>query len=106
MVNLSRNEDIKNIIEGEKLTIIQYGSVDCAPCTSIKQRIDQWLLTHQKVDNRYVPIEDFRETAAQNNIFTVPSTLLYYDGKEIIRKSGYYSLDEILDEAEKIISMF
>ncbi|MCR5546764.1 MAG: thioredoxin family protein [Lachnospiraceae bacterium] len=102
---LDKIENLDEIIQSENLTILQFGSEACGPCYSITFKIDEWLKHHPNVVNRYIPIEEFQDVAAQHNIFTAPSTILFYDGKEIIRKSGYYSLDEIFLEAERILKI-
>ena len=40
--------------------------------------------------------------AAQQSIFTVPAIVVYVDGKEVMRRAGYFSLDELLDQVEAI----
>ena len=105
MVYLNKNETIDDIISANNLTIIQFGSESCGPCFSIKHKIDDWLSMHPTVNNRYIPVEDFQAIAAQHDVFGVPTTILYYQGKEVIRRSRYYSLDEILFKGEDLLKI-
>ncbi|SFG60797.1 hypothetical protein [Oribacterium sp. WCC10] len=61
--------------------------------------------THPSVVERYVPVEDFQTETAQHEVFGVPTTILYFEGKEILRKSGYYSLEEFFAKAERILEI-
>lgn len=102
MTYLDKDEDIDDIIKNNGLTIIQFGSESCGPCFSIKHKIDDWLSIYSDVNNRYIPIEDFQTIAAQHDVFGVPTTILYCQGKEVMRRSRYYSLDEILSKGENL----
>ena len=70
-----------------------------------KHKIDDWLSMHPTVNNRYIPVEDFQAIAAQHDVFGVPTTILYCQGKEVIRRSRYYSLDEILFKGEDLLKI-
>lgn len=72
---------------------------------SIKHKIDDWLSMHPTVNNRYIPVEDFPAIAAQHDVFGIPTTILYCQGKEVIRRSRYYSLDEILFKGEDLLKI-
>ncbi len=53
----------------------------------------------------YVNCEEAKELAAQQNIFSVPTILFFFEGKEFIRKARYVNLDELEDELSRIYSM-
>ncbi|MBP3817680.1 MAG: thioredoxin family protein [Butyrivibrio sp.] len=105
MIHLNKNENLDDILKTNGLVIIQFGSESCGPCFSIKHKIDDWLSTHPSVFNRYIPVENYQAIAAQHNVFGVPTTILYCQGKEIIRRSRYYSLDEILTKGEDLLKI-
>lgn len=52
-----------------------------------------------------MPIEDHPEEAARAAVFTVPTVLVYVEGKLSIRASGYFSLDAILAKVERFIDL-
>ncbi len=97
------NEDYNELTTRDSLTIVQFGSDSCGPCHAITNKIDNWLENHPSVSSRYIPIEKFQSIAAQHEVFSVPTTIIYYDGKELVRRSGYYSLEEVLSEGEKML---
>ena len=105
MIYLNENENLDDIINTNGLAIIQFGSESCGPCFSIKHKIDDWLNKHPSVFNRYIPVENYQVIAAQHDVFGVPTTILYCQGKEIIRRSRYYSLDEILTKGEDLLKI-
>ena len=49
----------------------------------------------------YVDSEALPEVAAQNRIFTVPTILVFLDGKEFLRKSRNINLHEFRQDIER-----
>ncbi|MCS4467630.1 thioredoxin family protein [Clostridium botulinum] len=50
-----------------------------------------------------VNIDNFKEASGRYNIFTVPTTLFYIEGKEILREGRYTSLIEFEKKNKKIL---
>ncbi len=85
--------------------ILQFGSVSCAPCTAIRQRIELWMYDHPMVIYRYISIDDNPEIAAEYGIFSVPAVAVFIEGKTAIKESGYFSLDDVLSRTERYLSL-
>ena len=98
MKNFNLTNDFNKILENNKIVIFQYGTITCAPCHSLKYKLTEW----QKENSN---IEDNIELAAQNGIFSTPTIEVYIEGKLFIQRSGYFSLDEILNKVEKYKSI-
>lgn len=88
------------------ICIVQFGSQSCLPCVALHSKLDQWLSNHPKVFGIYVPIEKFPELAASHGIFTVPSILVFVEGKKTLQESGYFSLDSLLTKIQRYVDFF
>lgn len=73
-----------------------------SPCSAIKNRIERWESSHPSVHSVYVPIEKYPELAAQNGILSAPSVVLYWNGKELLKKNGYFSMELVFDQIDKV----
>lgn len=104
MKELQPSERIDALISRSSMLLLQFGTASCAPCIAIRSKLDQWLAGHPQVEARYVPLEQFTQLAAQQNVFSAPATLLYVGGKELLRGRRYYSLEELLHRAERYLS--
>lgn len=72
---------------------------DCNVCKVLKPKLMEFLAdTFPKIKFIYVNIAIAKELTAQKNIFTVPTILFYFGGKEYLRKSRFVNLDELEDE--------
>ena len=92
------------IKEKEKFSLFLFGSQACAPCKALKEKITIWSGTHPQVFTGYVSIENNISLAAQENILGSPAILVFVEGKEAIRKIGYFSLEEVFTALDRYIS--
>ena len=102
MINFTKNDDLNKIISDNNIAIIQYGAATCMPCHSIKNRITTWLEDHKDITAYYVSLEENMEIAAQRGILSAPTVEVYIEGRLSIHKSGYFSLDEILEKVSSV----
>ena len=51
-----------------------------------------------KIDFLSIDCEDQKEIAAQNMVFTVPTILVFFEGKESIRKSRNVGIEQLKGE--------
>ena len=100
------NTDLQKLINDNPIFIIQYGSATCAPCFALKERLDRWVEKYDCADCIYISVDDFPNIAADESIFSVPTILVYADGKVTLRESGYFSLDIMLEKVERYIELF
>ena len=98
---LSEDERIK---EQSKFSLFLFGSESCAPCKAIKEKITVWSGTHPQVFTGYISIDNDISLAAQENILGAPAILVFVEGKEAIRKIGYFSLEEVFTALDRYIS--
>ena len=87
MKNFNLTNDFNKILENNKIVIFQCGK------------------KNSNIEVYYIPIEDNIELAAQNGILSTPTVEVYIEGKLFIQRSGYFSLDEILNKVEKYKSI-
>ena len=102
MINFTKNDDLNKIISDNDIAIIQYGSATCMPCHSIKNRITTWQEDHKDITAYYISLEENMEIAAQRGILSAPTVEVYIEGRLSIQKSGYFSLDEILEKVSAV----
>lgn len=96
--------EYQTLKEQEKFSLFLFGSQACAPCEAIKEKIIVWSGTHPQVFSGYVSIDNNISLAAQENILGAPAVLAFVEGKEAIRKIGYFSLEEVFTALDRYIS--
>ena len=96
--------EYQTLKEQEKFSLFLFGSQACAPCKALKEKIIVWSGTHPQVVTGYISIDNNISLAAQENILGAPAILVFVDGKEAIRKIGYFSLEEVFTALDRYIS--
>lgn len=84
------------------ISIVQYGSDTCQPCGALETKLGAWVKEHEGIEYSYVSVELEPAKAAQQGVFTVPAIVVYMDGKELMRRAGYFSLDELLEQVAAV----
>lgn len=103
---LEKAEDYAKQRAASALFLVQFGTDTCAPCHAIQYKLDAWLKEHTSVKSLYIPLEQFPALAAEESIFSAPTLLFFVEGKLTLRESGYFSLNEFLEKAERYLQMF
>ena len=96
--------EYQTLKEQEKFSLFLFGSQACAPCKALKKKIIVWSGTHPQVFTGYISIDNDISFAAQENILGAPAILVFVEGKEAIRKIGYFSLEEVFTALDRYIS--
>jgi len=105
MRNFLKEESIDTLSKESEVLILQFGTSTCAPCVSIKEKIDMWSADYSNVNSRYISIEEYPDIAAEQGIFSAPTILVFVEGKLTIREAGYFSLEDIFMRVERYIKL-
>ncbi|MCU4155008.1 thioredoxin family protein [Carboxylicivirga sp. A043] len=78
----------------------------CNVCKVLKPKVQQ-MLTEKfpKMSFEYVDIEEQPAVAAENQVFTVPTLLIFFEGKEYYRFARNVSLGQLIDAIERPYQM-
>ncbi|MEW6196694.1 MAG: thioredoxin family protein [Bacteroidota bacterium] len=104
--DLYSKNDFDKFITSSKLTVVYLSTPDCNVCKVLKPKLIEFLSENfPLIKFGYVNIDESKETAAQNSVFTVPTILFFVEGKEYIRKARFLNLDELKTELERIYNL-
>ncbi len=84
----------------DTILFLQFGEDICGACHAIRFKIDQWLDGYEGIEARYVDIKKNLELCSQMGIFSVPTVMVYMDGRLVARESGYFSLEAVFKRIE------
>lgn len=100
-------EKLNEHIRSNEAVMIYFSGQDCGVCEILKPKIKELLENKfPKVNQLYINAADNKETAANLGIFSVPTLIIYLDGKEFIRKSRNFSPIEIEKELQRPYDLF
>jgi thioredoxin-like negative regulator of GroEL len=103
MINsITSIEDFIHTIKTKQACLIYFSHNKCNVCKVLKPKILKLLQTDfPKLEMFYSDTVDNPEIAAQNSIFTVPTILIFFNGKEFLRKSRNIGIEELKKNIER-----
>lgn len=96
-----------NRMKQEEPALLGYFSTEaCNVCKVLKPKVAELIQEEfPKVKLAYVKSDILPEVAGQHQVFAAPTILIFFDGRETIRKSRNIGIDELRGEIRRPYSM-
>ena len=97
---------MNNLIAERKGLMLYFYSDECAPCISLRPKVkalveaDFPLLQLEFIDSVKCP-----ELPAAFGVFSSPSLLVFFEGKEFLRESKYVSIEDLREKIGRYYTM-
>jgi len=88
-------EEIKTIKEGSGL--LQFSASWCGPCKVLTKTINDNSEKLSHIKRLYIDLDDHQDIATEFSIKSVPTLILFKDGKEVKRSIGAKSIEQLLE---------
>jgi len=100
--NIHSREDFSGLLSDNPAVLAYFSTPDCNVCKVLKPKVKE-LLSSDFPEMRFVYIDCNKhpDIAAQQNVFAVPTIVVYFDGRETIRKSRSFGVGELRDSLNR-----
>lgn len=99
-------DEYNELVATAPALLIYFSTDECNVCKVLKPKVGEMLIANfPKIKLIYVNLNQSPEIAAQNRIFAVPTLLVFFEGREYIRKSRNFGLDELKNEIDRPYQM-
>ncbi|KXT29112.1 thioredoxin [Candidatus Phytoplasma oryzae] len=88
--------DLQNIINKEENVLVDFFANWCAPCQRLMPILEKLKKERKDIKIVKIDIDLNQDLLLDNNIKSFPTLILYKKGKEIKRKIGFCSFEELL----------
>ncbi|HEY9116013.1 MAG TPA: thioredoxin family protein [Bacteroidales bacterium] len=93
---LKATEQAKELLKEETAALIYFYSDSCAPCVSLRPKVIELLeKSFPKMKLVFVNSATHPLVAAHFNVFSNPTLLIFFEGKEYKRLSKYVSISQL-----------
>lgn len=94
-------------LKNEEPALLAYFSTEaCNVCKVLKPKVaDLIQFAFPKIKLIYIKTDKLPEVAAQNQVFAAPTILVFFEGREYIRKSRNIGIGELQKEIDRPYSM-
>ncbi len=102
MINvIEKYSDVEKVINKELVMVIAKTHT-CYSCNSIASILDNSMNHFDKIDKYNIYVDDIDQFRGEYLIFSVPTVLIFSEGKELLRQSRYFDYAKI----DRLIDMF
>ncbi len=99
-------EEFLKLKSTEPALLAYFSTEACNVCKVLKPKVAELIQTEfPKVKLIYIKSDILPEVAAQNQVFAAPTILVFFEGREYIRKSRNIGIGELRREIERPYSM-
>ncbi len=92
--------EVDALIREEKALLIYFSAEGCSVCKTLRPKVREMITgTFPKMRSIYVDTERSPLIAGQHRVFSIPTILLFFEGKEHMRLSrniALYQLEDVI----------
>lgn len=100
-------ENLKELINGNDAVMVYFSGKECGVCEALKPKVKSLMQNKfDRVKQVYIDAKQNQQTAANYNVFSIPTIIVFLDKKEFIRKSRNISLLEFEKELQRPYSLY
>ena len=79
---------------------------DCGACSVLMPKVESMANEFPKLNAYHISLAQHPELVAPMGVYSAPTVIVYVEGKEQIRKSGRFAIDEIRISLERIYNLY
>jgi thioredoxin 1 len=98
--------EFEEILAGQDAVLAYFSTENCSVCHVLKPKVIEMVSdSFPKMKMIFVESDKLPELAAQNRVFTAPTVVVFFAGRETIRKSRAFGVDELRGEIQRPYSL-
>lgn len=98
--------ELKGKVSASSGIVVYFKNDKCAPCMALRPKVEELLQNDfPKMDFVIVDTVDQPLLASEFNVFANPTILVFFEGREYIRKSKYIGTGELAQEISRLYEM-
>ncbi|MBI9010601.1 MAG: thioredoxin family protein [Clostridiales bacterium] len=102
---LNNLKEVQNIISNNTMVLTYFTSSDCNLCKDLFPKVKRMLEEFPNVVAIRSEVDEELGLVGTYNVFTIPTIILFIEGKETIRRSRQIGIKEFSDAMNRYYSM-
>ncbi len=94
-MEVSKDNFKKEVLEAEGIVLVDFWASWCAPCRMLSPIVDQVAEEVSDVKVVKVNVTDEEELAAEYNVMSIPTLIVFKGGQEVKRSMGFIPKEAI-----------
>lgn len=96
MIYLEKEQEFNNLIEDEKV-LVDFYATWCGPCQLISPIIEEIAKENKNIKVIKIDVDKFPELSRKYGIMSIPTLMVFSEGKEVKKHIGYLDKKGIED---------
>ena len=98
--------EFDQVLQENEAVLAYFSTENCSVCKVLKPKVEEMArASFPKLKIIYIQSDILPELAAQNRVFTAPTVTVFFEGRETIRKSRAFGVDELKSEIHRFYSL-
>ena len=94
-VVITKNNFSSEVLNSDKPVLLDFWATWCGPCKMLAPVLEEFAAKHPEIKVGKVNVDEEDLLAAQHGIMSIPSLVVYRDGKAVDQTVGYMSLEKL-----------
>jgi thiol-disulfide isomerase/thioredoxin len=100
-------EQLKDKISTTNALLLYFSGEGCGVCQVLQPKIkDAFEMNFPKIEHIYIDAKENPKISASFGVFSLPTIIVYFDGKEFLNKSRLISVDETINTLTRPYNLF
>lgn len=96
-------EDLKQKVNNSGEIVLYFKNIHCPPCQVLRPKVETLIHTQfPNIDFQVIDTVENPLLSSAYNVFANPTILVFFEGKEYIRKSKYITISELEQEITRL----
>jgi len=103
---IMKPNELRGKVNQSKGIVLYFKNDHCPPCIALRPKVENLITRHfPKMDFEIVDTVLNPQLSNEFKVFANPTILIFFEGKEYIRKSKYISIQSLKNDIERLYEM-
>ncbi|MFA5216151.1 thioredoxin family protein [Sulfuricurvum sp.] len=95
-------ETIQQTLDQNDAVMLYFSAPTCNVCHALKPKLVEAIITEFPIFMmESIDISEIPEIASHFSVFTIPTVLIFFQGREFLRKSRHMSVGEVVEDIRR-----
>ena len=94
-IDITNDNFTKEVLEAENTVLLDFWAPWCGPCKMLSPIVAEFAEKHPEVKVGKINVDEEPALAMQHNVMSIPSLMVYKDGKISNKSVGFQGIDAL-----------